>query len=74
VYVDFDGQNKAKKMLKVKSKTLLTVIELFPRIRDKLAQYMDKKKKKQRKKTHDDAEKIMEENKAYSTRELEEDF
>jgi hypothetical protein len=35
---------------------------------------MVKKKKKQRKETREDAEKILEEDKAYSTRELEEDF
>jgi len=35
---------------------------------------LDKKKKKQRKETHKDTEKSMEEDKAYSTTELEEDF
>jgi hypothetical protein len=35
---------------------------------------MDKKKKKQRKKKHGNSEKTMEENKEYSTMELEEDF
>jgi len=35
---------------------------------------MGKKKKKQRKQTRSDTEKIIEENKAYSTMELEEDF
>jgi hypothetical protein len=35
---------------------------------------MSKKKKKQRKETHEDTEKAMEEDKAYSTTELEEDF
>jgi hypothetical protein len=35
---------------------------------------MSKKKRKQKKETSEDTEKIMEENKAYSTRELEEDF
>jgi hypothetical protein len=35
---------------------------------------VSKKKKKQRKQAHEDAEKILEEDKAYSTRELEEDF
>jgi len=35
---------------------------------------MSKKKKKQRNATHKDTEKVMEEDKAYSTMELEEDF
>jgi hypothetical protein len=35
---------------------------------------MGKKKKKQRNATRKDTEKVMEENKAYSTMELEEDF
>jgi hypothetical protein len=35
---------------------------------------MDKKKKKQRKKTQDNAEKILEEDRAYSTIVREEDF
>jgi hypothetical protein len=35
---------------------------------------MGKRKRKQKKETREDPEKIMEENKAYSTRELEEDF
>jgi hypothetical protein len=35
---------------------------------------MGKKKKKKRKETHEDTDKLMEENKAYSMRELEEDF
>jgi hypothetical protein len=35
---------------------------------------MAKKKKKTKKKTKKDAERVMEENKAYSRRELEEDF
>jgi len=35
---------------------------------------MNKKKKKQRKETHDDTEKVIEEDKAYSTMEREEDF
>jgi hypothetical protein len=35
---------------------------------------MSKKKKKQRKEKHEDTEKALEEDKAYSTTELEEDF
>lgn len=35
---------------------------------------MAKKKKKQKKETKEDTEEIMEEDRAYSTRELEEDF
>lgn len=35
---------------------------------------MAKKKKKPRKESHEDAEKVIEEDKAYSTEELEEDF
>ena len=39
-----------------------------------LISQVGKKKKKQKKEKHEDTEKIMEENKAYSTMELEEDF
>jgi hypothetical protein len=35
---------------------------------------MDKKKKKQRKRTHKDTDEVVEEDKAYSVMELEEDF
>jgi hypothetical protein len=35
---------------------------------------MVRKRRRQRKETREDAEKILEEDKAYSTRELEEDF
>jgi len=53
--------------------TLSTTIGLYSDSRPK-AMLMSKKKKKRGKVEHGDTEKALEEDKAYSTRELEEDF